>query len=138
MVDLTEIWRKNSVMPVIVVDSLSGKVVMLRYMNKEAFAYTLKTHKAWYCDMDGTNLRKKGDHSGHEHKLISLKTDYSCKALLMTVEQTAHQSGSNTRFVHTIFGTEEDTQKRYKFGKVDVDENFDFSKEDYDDFYEDE
>lgn len=138
MIDLTELWRQNSVMPVVVIDSLSGKVIMLSYMNKEAFAYTLKTHKAWYCSKDGMHMHKKGECSGHEHRLISLKADYNCKALMISVEQTAHHSGSNTRFIHTIFGAGEDSFKRYKFGKVDIDENFDFSKEDYDDYYEDE
>lgn len=143
MIDLSKLWNMRKIMPVVAVDSLSGKVLMLGYMNKEAFAYTLKTHRVWYCDINGENVRMKGGHSGNTQKLISIKADEDYRSLLVTVEQKGEvcqrDGGHSTCFIHTIYGREDiDFAKRKKFGRVEVDENFDYSKEDYDDFYEDD
>ena len=45
MTDLYKLWENKTTMPVITVEYGSGKVLMLGYMNKEAFAYTLKTRR---------------------------------------------------------------------------------------------
>lgn len=142
MIDLNEMWKKNPVMPVVTVDAFSGKVLMLGYMNKDAFAYTLKTGKVWYSNKEGTGIRMKGKHGGNVQKLVSIKADYDCDSLLMTVEQTGHvchhDGGHSTYFIHNIYGNNDESSKHKKFGRVEVDEDFDYSKEDYDDFYEDE
>lgn len=141
MIDLNKLWQMRNVMPVVTVESMSGKVLMHGYMNKEAFAYTLKTRKVWYCNSDGHNLRMKGEHSGNVQKLVSITADYDYKSLLVTVDQIGHvcphDGGHSTYFIHNIFGNDDDdVAKRKKFGRVEIDENFDFSKEDYDDEYE--
>ena len=38
MVDLTKLWKMRDILPVIVVDNMSGKVIKHGYMNKDAFA----------------------------------------------------------------------------------------------------
>lgn len=141
MIDLAKVWSKRKIMPVITVDSYSGHVLMLGYMNKEAFAYTLKTHRVWYYDIESGEVSMKGKHSGNTQRLISMKADYDCKSLLLTVEQKgdvcSHDGGHDTYFLHTIYGREEDdVAKRKKFGRVEIDEDFDYSKEDYSDEYE--
>lgn len=143
MIDLSKLWKMRTIMPVITVDCFSGKVIMLGYMNKEAFAYTLKTHKVFYCDANGHNAKMKGEHSGDVQILKSIKADVNYKNLLITVEQVGNachsDGGHSTYFIHNIFGGEdEDISKRDKFGRVEVDEDFDFSKDDYDDEYEKE
>lgn len=143
MIDLSKLWQIRNIMPVVTVDGTSGKVIMLGYMNKEAFAYTLRTRKVWYCDENGENAKMKGGHSGHVQRLISIKADVDYKNLLITVEQVGsavhHGGGSDTYFIHTLYGhSDEDVAKRKKFGRVEIDENFDFSKDDYDDEYENE
>lgn len=141
MIDLSKLWQIREIMPVITVDGMSGKVLMLGYMNKEAFVYTLKTRKVWYCDSDGRKIRMKGEHSGNVQKLISITADYDYNNLLVTVDQIGkacpHDGGHSTYFIHSIFGNDDDdVSKRKKFGRVEIDEDFDFSKEDYDDEYE--
>lgn len=143
MIDLSKLWNVRESMPVITVDGTSGKVLMFGYMNKEAFAYTLKTRKVWYYYPDTGTVKMKGKHSGDVQKLVSVKADYDYKALLITVNQVGnvchHDGGHGTYFIHTLFGHEEDdVAKRKKFGRVEIDENFDFSKNDYDDEFEDE
>lgn len=139
MIDLSKLWKMREIMPVVAVDSLSGKVLMLGYMNKEAFAFTLKTHKMFYCDSHGGNVRMKGEHTGHIQKLKTIKADVDYKSLLVTVDQVGnachHDGGHSTYYIHNIFGNDDDdVAKRNKFGRVEIDENFDYSKEDYDDF----
>lgn len=141
MKDLNELWQDKTVMPVVTVDGLSGKVLMLGYMNKTAFAYTLKTGKVWYSDKEGINIRMKGKHSGNVQNLISVKADYRYKSLLLTVEQVGkvchHDGGHSTYFIHEIYGDfDSEVSKHKKFGNIEVDENFDYSKEDYNDYYE--
>lgn len=140
MIDLSKLWQMRKIMPVITIDGMNGKVLMLGYMNKEAFAYTLKTRRVWYCDEHG-GIRMKGEQSGNVQKLISIKADYDYKTLLITVEQIGtvcpHDGGHSTYFIHNLYGhDDDDISKRRKFGRVEVDENFDYSKEDYDDEYE--
>lgn len=141
MIDLNKLWHKRDVLPVVTVDSISGNVLMLGYMNKEAFAYTLKTGKVWYYHAETHEVRMKGKHSGNIQNLVSIKADYDYKSLLITVEQVGnvcrHDGGHSTYFIHGIYGCEDDDKSKHrKFGKVEIDENFDFSKEDYDDDYE--
>ena len=143
MIDLSKLWQMRKVMPVVTVDGLSGRVLMLGYMNKEAFAYTLKTHRVWYFYPETGEVRMKGKHSGYVQKLISIKADLECHSLLVTVEQKGivcpEDGGHSTYFIHHIYGREnDDVSKRKKFGRVEVDEDFDFSKEDYEDSYKDE
>lgn len=141
MVDLAKLWQKRDVMNVVTVDGLSGKVLMVGQMDKRAFAYTLKTGYVWYYRPNSKEVRMKGKHSGNVQKLISIKTDHDYKNLLVTVEQVGkvciHDGGHSTYFYHNIYGSEnEEKLKRKKFEKVEIDKNFDFSKEDYEDEYE--
>lgn len=141
MVNLSKMWQEHKVMPVITVDTFSGKVIMYAYMNKEAFAYTLKTHRAWYYDPGDGSVKKKGECSGNVQKVRSIKTDYDNKALLMYVEQVGqvshHEGCQETYFINDIYSHENsDVAKRRKFGKLEIDEDFDYSKEDYHEEFE--
>lgn len=143
MIDLNKLWQTRKIMPVITIDYLTGKVLLYGYMNKEAFAYTLKTHRAWYYNPADETIKMKGEHSGDVQKIMSVKTDYDCKALLISVEQIGHVSHREgchkTYFIHDIYNRDNpDIKKRKKFEKVDIDENFDYSKSDYDDEFEEE
>ena len=46
--DLYKLWESKKTMPVVTVEYGSNRVLMVAYMNKEAFAYTLKTRRAYY------------------------------------------------------------------------------------------
>ena len=65
MIDLYKLWEDRETMPVITVEYGTGKVLMLGYMNKEAFAYTLKTRRAYYYSPQQyiNSARKREIHS---------------------------------------------------------------------------
>lgn len=136
MIDLYKLWEDRETMPVITVEYGTGKVLMLGYMNKEAFAYTLKTRRAYYYSPQTKAVYKFGEEKGNSQRLMSLEVDCGCDALLMSVQQkghVCHHNGSHsTCFNETVYRrTGAGASKRRKFGRVEIDENFDFSKEDY-------
>lgn len=138
MADLYKFWEDKNVLPVVTVEYSTGRVLMLGYMNKEAFAYTLKTHRAYYCSAQGEDIRKFGDEIGNVQKVMSIETDCENKSLLMHVIQRGHVCHHNgkhsTCFNEALYrrsGAE--FSKRRKFGRVEVAEDFDYSKEDYED-----
>lgn len=63
----------RKVMPVITVEYETGRVLMLGYMNKEAFAYTLKTHRAYYYSFDTDSVSKFGEKEEIHSVLCQLK-----------------------------------------------------------------
>lgn len=138
MADLYKFWEDKNVLPVVTVENSTGKVLMLGYMNKEAFAYTLKTHRAYYCSEQGSDVCKFGEEFGNVQRVISIETSCEHNALIMYVSQRGHACHHNgkhsTCFNETLYrrsGTE--FSKRRKFGRVEVSEDFDYSKEDYED-----
>ncbi len=141
MIDLTKLWQMREILPVIVVDNSTRKVIKHGYMNKEAFAYTLKTHRMWYYDAKTQAVEMFGKETNEVQKLIVMKADNDYEALLAYVEQVGYvlhkDKGYKTCFIHEIYGRPHgNVKKRKKFGKVEIDENFDYSKEDYEDEYE--
>lgn len=138
MTDLYKLWENRKTMPVITVDHGSGKVLMLGYMNKEAFAYTLKTRRAYYCDIESGVVYKFGEEKGNSQRLMSLDLNCGGDTLLMSVQQkghVCHHAGKHsTCFNNNIYKRSRgEYSKRKKFGRVEIDKNFDFSKEDYED-----
>jgi phosphoribosyl-ATP pyrophosphohydrolase/phosphoribosyl-AMP cyclohydrolase len=110
-------------------------------MNKEAFAYTLKSHRVWYYNLETKEVEKFGEETGEVQKLVSIKADNNYESLLIYVEQIGFvlrkEKGYKTCYIHEIYSrTRRGVSKHRKFGKVEVDDNFDYSKEDYEDNYE--
>lgn len=141
MIDLSKLWQMRDILPVITVDNMTGKVIKHGYMNKEAFAYTLKSHRVWYYDLEEKTVEMFGKETGEVQKLVLMKADNNCESLLIYVEQIGFvlhkDKGYKTCYIHEIYGRKHGSvSKRRKFGKVEVDENFDYSKEDYEDEYE--
>ncbi|MBP9988968.1 MAG: hypothetical protein KBT46_05660 [Ruminococcus sp.] len=138
-INLADIWKERRLMPAVAIDCITGKVLMVGYMNKEAFAYTLKTHRAHYFDIDDGSVNMKGKHSGDTQKIISIKLDNEKKSLLLSVEQKGFvchdgEEKYNTTFIYELYrrhGGNLESVKHKKFDRVEVDENFDYSKEDY-------
>lgn len=141
MIDLYKFWENKTTVPVITVDHGSGRVLMFAYMNKEAFAYTLKTRRAYYYDTETEKVYKFGEEKGNTQRLMSIDVDCYGSALLVTVQQKGHvchvNGKYNTCFYNNIYKRKKgDCSKRRKFGKVEIDKDFDYSKEDYSDDYE--
>lgn len=77
--------NKDGLVPAIVQDSSTGTVLMLGYMNEEAYAETLKCKKVTFFSRSKNRLWTKGEESGNFLNLIDLKVDCDNDTLLITV-----------------------------------------------------
>ena len=80
-------FDKCDLIPVVAQDDASGDVLMLAYMNQEAYDETLKTGHVCYYSRSRQRLWRKGEESGNVQKLRSLYFDCDADTLLARVEQ---------------------------------------------------
>lgn len=82
--------KKNSdgLVPAITQDSVTGEVLMMAYMNYEAFRLTCETGYMHYYSRSRKAQWKKGETSGHVQKVISARIDCDRDTLLYKIEQT--------------------------------------------------
>ncbi len=81
-------WNKTPLVPAIVQDSESGEVLMLAYMNEEAYRKTLQTGYAHYYSRSREKLWKKGESSGNVQEVEEIMLDCDDDAILLRVRQT--------------------------------------------------
>ncbi|MFQ5730435.1 MAG: phosphoribosyl-AMP cyclohydrolase [Planctomycetaceae bacterium] len=80
-------FDKSELIPVIAQDDATGDVLMLAYMNREAYAETLKTARVCYYSRSRSKLWRKGEESGNVQELKSLYYDCDADTLLAKVNQ---------------------------------------------------
>lgn len=68
-------------------DYESGEVLMVAYMNREAFKKTIETGIAHYWSTSRNQLWLKGESSGHTQEVREILTDCDKDAVLMKVKQ---------------------------------------------------
>lgn len=85
--DLLNFEKGNGLIPVIVQDWQSHQVLMLAYMNREAWAKTLATGQAHYWSRSRNELWLKGGTSGHIQIVKDIFVDCDGDTLLLKVEQ---------------------------------------------------
>jgi phosphoribosyl-AMP cyclohydrolase len=86
-------WRLNfekggGLVPAIVQDFKSGEVLMLAYMNEEAWQRTLESGKAHYYSRSRQSLWLKGETSGMVQLVREIRVDCDLDTVLLKVEQT--------------------------------------------------
>ncbi len=79
-------WTKvNGLMPAVIQDNNTGKVLMLGYMNKEALSITIETKKVTFFSRTKQSLWTKGETSGNFLNLVAITQDCDNDALLVLV-----------------------------------------------------
>jgi phosphoribosyl-AMP cyclohydrolase len=79
--------KGNGILPAIVQDYKSGKVLMLAFMNREAWQLTLQTGEAHYWSRSRQELWHKGMTSGNIQIVKEVVADCDHDAILLKVEQ---------------------------------------------------
>ena len=79
--------KGNGLIPAIAQDDKTGEVLMLAYMNEQAFNETLKTGKATYYSRSRKVLWKKGETSGHVQHVKEIRVDCDNDTILLKVDQ---------------------------------------------------
>lgn len=106
---------------VVVQDYKTDEVLMVAYMNEEAYNMTLKTGKMTYYSRSRDELWVKGDTSGHYQYVKSLTADCDKDTILAKVSQigAACHTGSHSCFFHEIMSKEyEETNPLKVFEQV--------------------
>jgi len=80
--------KGDGLIPAIVQDYITGEVLMLAYMNREAWLKTQETQKATYWSRSRNSLWVKGETSGHYQIVKEVRIDCDADAVLLKVQQT--------------------------------------------------
>ena len=76
-------FKKNDLIPVIAQDEATGEVLMLAYMNDEAYAETLKSGHVCYFSRSRNRLWRKGEESGNVQEVKGIYFDCDADTLLI-------------------------------------------------------
>lgn len=80
--------KMNGLVPAIIQDNTTRNVLMLGYMNREAFEKTLATGKVTFWSRSRNCLWTKGETSGNFLNLVDIKVDCDNDTLLVRVNPT--------------------------------------------------
>jgi len=117
-------WDKLNLIPAIVQEEKSGKVLMLAYMNRDALELTIKTNYAHYFSRSRQKLWKKGESSGNLQEVKEILLDCDNDTILLKVVQiggVACHTGRKSCFYKNIQTSEITTNPTVQidYGVVD-------------------
>lgn len=113
--------NSDGLMPVVVQDYKTEEVLMVAYMNEEAFRMTVRRGKMTYWSRSRQEIWVKGDTSGHVQYVKSLSLDCDNDTILAKVAQVgaACHTGSKSCFFKTLMKKEyDDTNPLHVFQEV--------------------
>ncbi len=93
-------FERTPLMPAIAQDAVSGEVLMLAWVDQEAWKASMETGFAHYHSRSRNALWKKGESSGHVQEIVETRVDCDEDAILYIVNQTgaACHTGERTCF----------------------------------------
>lgn len=96
--------KMQNMIPAIVQDVNTKQVLMLAYVNEEAYDMMLKTHETYFYSRSRQELWHKGETSGHLQYIKSMYLDCDADTLLIEVEQVgvACHTGSYACFFNEV------------------------------------
>jgi phosphoribosyl-AMP cyclohydrolase len=80
-------WAPDGLVAAIAQDAVSGRVLTLAWMNREALARTVETGEAHYWSRSRRKLWRKGESSGFVQTVREVRLDCDDDAILLKVEQ---------------------------------------------------
>ncbi len=109
MINIDELkFDEKGLIPAIVVDSLSKKVLTLAYMNKESLEISLEKQLTCFYSRSRNELWLKGETSGNYQHIVSVTADCDLDALVVMVEKDgpACHKGTDSCFTAPLYITE--------------------------------
>jgi phosphoribosyl-AMP cyclohydrolase len=79
--------KAGGLVPAIAQDAETGEVLMLAWMNREAYDETIRTRKAVYFSRSRNRLWRKGEESGHVQEVVGVFIDCDADTVLLKVRQ---------------------------------------------------
>ena len=109
MINIDELkFDENGLIPAIVVDAVSKRVLTLAYMNKESLAVSMEKEMTCFWSRSRQELWLKGETSGNYQHIVSITADCDNDALVIMVEKEgpACHLGSDSCFENPVFQSE--------------------------------
>lgn len=97
-------WDAEGLLPAVVQQYDSGHVLMLAWMNLAAVEQTITTGEAHYYSRSRGVQWRKGETSGQTQRVVELRLDCDCDALLLLVDQkgVACHTGRRSCWFHGV------------------------------------
>ncbi len=101
-------FDEKGLIPAIVVDSITKKVLTLAYMNRESLEISLEKELTCFYSRSRQELWLKGDTSGNYQHIVSITADCDMDALTVAVEKDgpACHTGTDSCFTNNLFQSE--------------------------------
>ena len=110
MIDINQLkYDENGLIPAIVADNVSGRVLTLAYMNRESLEISLEKRLTCFWSRSRKTLWLKGETSGNYQHIVSIITDCDRDALLIRVNKDgpACHLGTESCFEYPLLLSEE-------------------------------
>ena len=117
MTDINELkFDEKGLIPAIVVDAKTKKVLTLAYMNRESLEISLEKELTCFWSRSRNELWLKGETSGNYQHIVSITADCDNDALVVLVEPDgpACHTGSYSCFTKPVFQSEERSEFSYE------------------------
>ena len=114
-------FDEKGLIPAIVVDAVTKKVLTLAYMNKESLAISMEKELTCFWSRSRNELWLKGETSGNYQHIVSITADCDGDALVVTVEPEgpACHLGTTSCFENPVFQSENRHEFSYQ-GLMDL------------------
>ncbi|MBR3842880.1 MAG: bifunctional phosphoribosyl-AMP cyclohydrolase/phosphoribosyl-ATP diphosphatase HisIE [Christensenellaceae bacterium] len=109
MLDINTVkFDEKGLIPAIVTDAKSGKVLTLAYMNRESLEISMREGRTCFYSRSRQELWRKGETSGNVQHIVSITADCDRDALLVKVEKEgpACHTGAESCFNDVLFESE--------------------------------
>ena len=110
MININELkFDEKGLIPAIVVDSVTKKVLTLAYMNKESLEISMEKGLTCFWSRSRNELWLKGETSGNYQHIVSITADCDNDALVVVVDKEgpACHKGTDSCFENTLWESEE-------------------------------
>ena len=102
-------FDKDGLIPAVVVDAYTKKVLTLAYMNKESLKISMEKGLTCFYSRSRNELWLKGETSGNYQHIVSITADCDMDALTVVVEKDgpACHTGTDTCFTNEVYQSDE-------------------------------
>ena len=117
MIDISKLkFDEKGLIPTIVVDAVTKKVLTLAYMNEESLRISMEKELTCFYSRSRSELWLKGETSGNYQHIVSITTDCDGDALVVMVEKDgpACHLGTDSCFENPLFVSENRSEFSYE------------------------
>ena len=100
-------WSEDGLVPAIAQDTVTGRVLMVAWMDRDALKLTWQKGEVVYWSRSRKKLWHKGEESGHIQKVKEIRLDCDGDAILLRIEQQggiACHTGRESCFFNELQG----------------------------------